>query len=125
MRHFQKVGGVKLMSAAVNAPGGVFEFQKELLNAMTHQEIFVDITHILSSYIPGDSQERLTEATDILNDLGINSARLVDIVLDLENKFKIRIDDSEISSLNTIGDAVNLVAALVPGEMQMLKAGAD
>jgi len=94
---------------------------------MTHNEILAKIKNILYAYIPEGSQEKLTETTDIVNDLGINSARIVDIVLDLENKFGIRIDDSEIVKMNSVGDAVTLVESLLPERQEkvLLQDGAD
>ena len=94
---------------------------------MTHNEIFTKVTNILYAYIPEGSQERLSETTDIVNDLGINSARVVDIVLDLENKLGVRIDDSEIVKMVTVGDAVSLVVSLLPSveEKAVMQNGAD
>ncbi len=43
-------------------------------------------------------------------DLDIDSARLVDLVLNLEDDFGIRIEDDNIESIKTVGDVVNLVA---------------
>jgi len=94
---------------------------------MTNKEIFAKISNILTAYIPEASNDKLTESTNIVDDLGINSSRLVDIVLDFEDKFGIRIEDSEIDKMPTIGDAVNLVAALLSGTHDAVveKAGAD
>jgi len=43
-------------------------------------------------------------------DLKINSARLVDIVLSIEDEFNIAVDDESADSIRTLGDAVELIA---------------
>jgi len=45
----------------------------------------------------------------IIKDLKINSARIVDIILDMEDEFKIDIDNDVIEKLITISDAINLI----------------
>ncbi len=51
--------------------------------------------------------------TSILDDLKINSARLVDIVLDFEDVFDIEVDDDDADSVATVGDGVNLILAKI------------
>ncbi|OHD12321.1 MAG: acyl carrier protein [Spirochaetes bacterium GWB1_48_6] len=50
--------------------------------------------------------------TKILSDLGVNSARLVDIILAFEDEFNIAIDDDTADKIRTIGDAVDQIVAL-------------
>ncbi len=49
--------------------------------------------------------------TNISEDLEVNSARLVDVVLAFEDEFDIEIADDEVDSVNTIGDCVELIVA--------------
>ncbi len=49
--------------------------------------------------------------TSILDDLKVNSARLVDVVIAFEDEFDIEIADEDVDSVNTVGDAVNLITA--------------
>ena len=51
--------------------------------------------------------------TNILDDLKVNSARLVDVILEFEDEFEIEVEDEDADSVNTIGDAVDLIAAKV------------
>ena len=48
--------------------------------------------------------------TNILEDLKVNSARLVDVVLAFEDDFDIEIADEDVDSVNTVGDCVSLIA---------------
>ena len=51
--------------------------------------------------------------TSILEDLKINSARLVDIVLDFEDAFDIEVDDDDADRVVTVGDGVNLILSKI------------
>lgn len=53
--------------------------------------------------------------TSILGDLGVNSARLVDIILAFEDEFDIAIDDETADKIRSIGDAVEQIVALTKG----------
>lgn len=50
--------------------------------------------------------------TNILEDLKVNSARLVDVVLAFEDEFGIEISDEAADSVNTVGDCVKLIAEI-------------
>ena len=49
--------------------------------------------------------------THILDDLKVNSARLVDVVLEFEDAFDIEIADDDVDAVETVGDAVRLIEA--------------
>ncbi|MGB3565043.1 MAG: phosphopantetheine-binding protein [Thermoanaerobaculia bacterium] len=54
--------------------------------------------------------ENISEDTSILEDLQVNSARLVDLILAFEDEFNIEVDDDAADSVRTIGDAVDMLA---------------
>ncbi len=51
------------------------------------------------------------EKTRILEDLKVNSARFVDIVLKFEDEFKIEIDDGSAGKVKTLGDAADVISS--------------
>jgi acyl carrier protein len=53
--------------------------------------------------------DTLTESTDFINDLNINSANLVDIVLDVEEAFHIEIDNQSMEKMLTIKAAMDII----------------
>jgi acyl carrier protein len=53
--------------------------------------------------------ENINESTDFINDLNINSANLVDIVLDVEDAFKIDIDNESMEKMLTIQAALEII----------------
>lgn len=54
--------------------------------------------------------ENYTTDKNLKDDLKINSARVVDIVLDLEEKFDIEISDEEIEKMKSIKDIIEIVS---------------
>ncbi len=77
---------------------------------MDANEIYSNVVSIISKHARNeDALKSLSMDTHILNDLKVNSARLVDIVLDFEDKFDMEISDDDADRINTIGDAVELV----------------
>lgn len=53
--------------------------------------------------------ENLPENPHITNDLKINSARLVDIIIDVEEKFNIEIENESLKKLIYLNDIVTLI----------------
>ena len=81
---------------------------------MEQNEIYTNVVSIVSKHAKNEEAlQNLNRETHILNDLQVNSARLVDIVLDFEDKFDLEISDDDADGINTIGDAVNLVGKLL------------
>jgi acyl carrier protein len=77
---------------------------------MTETELFEKVVKILTPYVK--SQEALASVsgtTNILEDLKVNSARLVDVVLAFEDEFDIEIADEDVDGVNTVGDCVSLI----------------
>jgi len=77
---------------------------------MEASEIQQRVIKILTPYVK--DQGALAKAgpgTNILDDLKVNSARLVDVVLAFEDEFDIEIADEDVDSVNTIGDCVELI----------------
>ena len=81
---------------------------------MEQSEIFDQVVKIITPYVKNqEALEGASLATHILNDLKVNSARLVDVVLEFEDAFDIEIDDDDVDKVETIGNAVNLIAAKI------------
>ncbi len=53
--------------------------------------------------------ENLPENPHIVNDLKINSARLVDIVIDIEEKYNIEIENDYLKKIVYLNDVVTLI----------------
>ena len=66
---------------------------------------------ILTPYVKDQGAlANVSAGTNILEDLKVNSARLVDVVLAFEDEFDIEIADEDVDVVNTVGDCVGLIA---------------
>ncbi len=63
---------------------------------------------ILSEYIDVNNV-KITEDTDLKNDLGLNSFELADIACSVEDEFDIEIPNKAIHSLITVGDVIKFI----------------
>ena len=52
------------------------------------------------------SADEVTPEAELVNDLGINSLELADLVLACEDEFEIEIDDKSIGTFTTVSDVV-------------------
>jgi len=74
------------------------------------QQTLDSVKNILEPYVKNEEAfAQISEETSILEDLQVNSARLVDIILAFEDEFDIEIDDEAADQVSTIGDAVELI----------------
>ncbi len=78
---------------------------------MTTDVIRAKLEKIIEPYIPeGEKPENVTDELDLMEDLHINSAHLVDIILDIEDAFDIEITDEEAENMMSMGSAMELIA---------------
>jgi acyl carrier protein len=81
---------------------------------MSEVDVMNKVVGILTPYVKNsDALARVSPATHILDDLKVNSARLVDVVLAFEDEFGIEIADDDVDSVNTVGDAVKLISSKI------------
>ena len=79
---------------------------------METSEVQSKVIEIIGRYAKDkDAVAAATPTTNILDDLKVNSARLVDVVLAFEDEFDIEIADEDVDLVNTVGDAVNLIVS--------------
>ncbi len=77
---------------------------------MDKAEILTKLEPIIKTYITQpDAAASITDDTHLLRDLKINSAHLIDIVLDVEAAFSITITDDEVEKMDTVGNAVAMI----------------
>lgn len=77
---------------------------------ITQENVKIDLLEIIKPYLPEEIEvQEVSEEKHLINDLKINSAHIVDIVLDIEDKFDIMIDDDAIGEMNTVQDSIDMV----------------
>ncbi|WP_431132934.1 acyl carrier protein [Psychroserpens mesophilus] len=77
---------------------------------MTKDELIAKLKTIVQPYIQDEhSFRQLSEDTDFINDLKINSANLVDVILDVEDEFDIRIENEDMEKMTSVKAAMDIV----------------
>jgi acyl carrier protein len=77
---------------------------------MTKEELIIKLKAIVKPYIQDEEAFiNLTEETDFINDLKINSANLVDVVLDVEDEFNIEIDNDSMEKMLSVKAAIEII----------------
>jgi acyl carrier protein len=77
---------------------------------MTQQQRYAQLENIIKVYLPEDvPSHEITLESHFLNELNINSAHLVDIVLDVEDAFDIRLENEDMDQMQTVKDALAII----------------
>jgi acyl carrier protein len=77
---------------------------------MIQEQILEKLKAIVKPFVKNqEAFENLTENTDFITDLQINSANLVDIVLDTEEVFDIEIDNLSMEKMVTIKATLEII----------------
>lgn len=77
---------------------------------MNNEDLISELKTIIKPYVQDQKAfENISNSTDFVKDLKINSANLIDIILDVESKFNIVVDDESIEKMLTVGAAVDLI----------------
>jgi acyl carrier protein len=82
---------------------------------VSEKELFDKVVEILTPYAKNQAAlAKVEPGTSILEDLKVNSARLVDVVLAFEDEFDIEIADEDVDSVETVQDCVSLIQQKLP-----------
>lgn len=77
---------------------------------MNKEELIARLKAIIKPYTTNtEAYDNLTEETDFINDLSINSANLVDIILDIEENFDVIIDNTDMERMLDVKTAVEII----------------
>jgi acyl carrier protein len=74
------------------------------------QEILEGLATIVNE-VAGVPVEDVQSDKSFVDDLDIDSLSMVEVVMAAEDKWGVKIPDSEVKNLKTVGDAVNFIAA--------------
>ncbi len=76
---------------------------------MTSEEIYEQLLPIIQTYLPDDVLiSAVTLDSDLTAELNINSAHLVDVVLDVVDAFDIELTNSDVELLHSVKDAIEI-----------------
>jgi acyl carrier protein len=77
---------------------------------MNKQDTIEKLKDIIKPYVKNqEALENLTESTDFIKDLHINSANLVDVILDIEDRFDITIDNQSMEQMLDVKSALAII----------------
>jgi acyl carrier protein len=77
---------------------------------MTKKELITSLQKIIKPYVQDqEAFKNLSEETDFINDLKINSANLVDVILDVEDEFDIEIDNESMEKMLSVKAAMDII----------------
>lgn len=83
---------------------------------MKKEELIAKLKTIVEPYIQDEEAfKNLTEDTTFVGDLKINSANLVDVILDVEDAFDIRIENDEMEKMLSVKAAMVVVISKIDG----------
>ena len=82
---------------------------------MNKEETIEKLKGIVKPYVKNqDAYYNLNENTDLLVDLQINSANLVDVILDIEEAFGIVIDNESMQQMLDVKSVVEIIQKKMP-----------
>ena len=97
----------------------VVSYLKNTILMLNNKEMLTDLKGIIKPYIQNqEAFDNLNEETDFINDLKVNSANLVDIVLDVEDKFDIEIDNDSMDRMLNVKAALSVIQEKLNGKEQ-------
>lgn len=75
-----------------------------------NEERYSKLKEIIKIYLPEDVPvESISAESHFINELNINSANLVDIVLDVEDSFDIILENDDMDEMQTVADALQII----------------
>lgn len=79
---------------------------------MEKEQVIERLKEIVKPYVQDqEAFANLNEKTDFINDLKVNSANLIDIVLDVEDVFDIEIDNESMEQMLNVEKALEIINA--------------
>jgi len=77
---------------------------------MKREELITKLKKIIMPYVQDEEAfKKLSSETDFIRDLKINSANLVDIVLDVEDEFNIKIENDDMEKMISVEGAMGII----------------
>lgn len=77
---------------------------------MSRQEILAELKKVLAPYtMDKDILNSMTDETELIKDLKINSANLIDIIIDAEEKYDIEIDPDSAERIHNAGSCIDVI----------------
>lgn len=77
---------------------------------MSREEVLKKVIELFSMV---SEAEEITEDSDLMEDLGVSSMEIMTMIANIEEEFQIKVTEKAIRSMQTIGDAVDVIVELM------------
>ena len=78
---------------------------------MTREEILTELKSVFAPYTSNKEMlESINDQTDLIANLKINSANLIDIIIDAEAKYNIEIDYDSADKMINVGSCIDVIS---------------
>ena len=78
----------------------------------TYAEILPALYELLSAF-SDELQQEVGEDTNLVGDLGLSSLKIMDLLMEIEDRFDVTIPLNRLTELHTVGDLASLLETLV------------
>ncbi len=75
--------------------------------AWTHEAVLATVTKVVGEHAEPGTE--ITEKTELVADLGIDSLGVMEVVADIEDEFGLTIAEGELRQVATLGDVVQAI----------------
>ncbi|SFM66213.1 acyl carrier protein [Chitinophaga sp. YR627] len=87
------------------------------MKTMDKETLIAQLKEIVKPYAKDqEALQNINEHTDFVKDLKINSANLVDVILDVEEQFNIVIDNEAMEHMLNVKSAIEIIEAKLGGQ---------
>jgi acyl carrier protein len=77
---------------------------------MRREDILEGLKKVLTPYTPHkEALDTITSETDFIKDLKINSANMVDILIEAEEEYNIEIDMDSAEKIHNVGSCIDVI----------------
>lgn len=77
--------------------------------ALTRDVAKERVLELLEGYDKVNASKEVTEDTSFIQDLGLDSLDVVEVIMEVEHEFNIQIPDQEADSLKTVGQTIDYI----------------
>lgn len=75
---------------------------------MADNQVYEDIKGLIVDRL-GVDEDRVNQKTSLKDDLGADSLDVVELVMEIEDKYGLEISDEDAENIETVGDAVEYI----------------